>query len=82
MATVTLEIDDKSVNGIKFLSFLETLGYISITSTERKKKEEKRQTTKKYTAKDFLDEWSGAFEQLNDKDLDEVKYNYLSEKYR
>lgn len=58
------------------MGFLETLGYVSIVS----KRNEKRMTG--YTASDFLDEWSGAFEQLNNEDLDKVKYDYLTRKYK
>ena len=80
MTSVTLEIDDKSVDGMKFLSFLETLGYVSLTTIERRKKPNNRESTNIYSALDFLDEWSGAFGHLNDEDVDEVRYNYLSEK--
>ena len=81
--TVTLEIDDRTHSGKKFLSFLETLGYVSITSMDSKINVAKHHSTNTlYTAMDFLDEWSGAFGQLNDEDLDEVKYNYLSAKYK
>ena len=47
-----------------------------------KKRNDSRQPTKMYSAIDFLDEWSGAFEQLDDDDMDEVKFNYLTEKYK
>jgi hypothetical protein len=82
MTTVTLEIDDKCVSGQKFLSFLENLGYVSIISPENKKKPNSRVEPKTYSAVDFLEEWTGAFAQLNDEDLDELRYNYLSEKYK
>ena len=80
MTSVTLEVDDKSVDGMKFLSFLETLGYVSVTTIENRKKPKNREKTKTYSALDFLDEWSGAFGHLNDEDADDVRYNYLSEK--
>jgi hypothetical protein len=35
-----------------------------------------------YTMSDFLKEWSGAFADLKDEDLDKVKYDYLTEKYK
>ena len=82
MMSVTLEIDEKTVDGMKFLGFLETLGYVSVTSMEGSIKPNNHRKPKIYTALDFLDEWSGAFEHLDDEDADEVRYNYLSEKYK
>jgi hypothetical protein len=79
MTTVTLEIDEQTLDGERFLGFLETLGYVSILSPNGKRKQTEN---KIYTAMDFLDEWSGAFEQLCDEDLDDVKYQYLMEKYK
>jgi hypothetical protein len=79
MTTVTLEVNEQTLDGKQFLSFLETLGYVSILSPNNKRKQPEKKT---YTAIDFLDEWSGAFEQLDGEDLDDVKYQYLIEKYK
>ena len=80
MTTVTIDIDEKSLDGKRFLSFLETLGCVSIVSKKGKKLLNGYKT---YTAMDFLDEWSGVFkQQLDDEDIDSLKYEYLTEKYK
>ena len=83
MTTVTIEIDDKSLDGKRFLSFLETLGCVSIVSKKGKKLLNGYKTQKTYTAMDFLEEWSGGFkQQLDDEDVERLKYEYLTQKYK
>jgi hypothetical protein len=82
MRTITIELDDKSLAGKRFLSFLKTLGYVSVVSKRSKKKPYLSQKKKTYTALDFLNEWSGAFKNINDEDIDKVKYDYLIQKHK
>jgi hypothetical protein len=44
-------------------------------------KEKEPHDKEKYSALDFLEEWSGAFK-INEEDLNQAKYEYLTDKYR
>jgi hypothetical protein len=81
MTTVTIEIDDKSIDGKRFLSFIDTFGGVSIVSKENKNRHNGQKVQKAYTALDFLDDWSGAFGYLDDEEADRAKNEYLMEKY-
>ena len=46
------------------------------------KSKEKEKIEKKYTAKDFLRDWTGILKDMSDEELENAKHEYLKEKHK
>ena len=46
------------------------------------KKKIKEEKEEKYTAKDFLQDWTGILKDMSDEELENAKYEYLMEKHK
>ena len=46
-----------------------------------KTKEKSKKQEEKYTAKDFLREWTGILKDMSDEELENARYEYLMEKH-
>ncbi|MCL1933206.1 MAG: hypothetical protein FWF53_05300 [Candidatus Azobacteroides sp.] len=55
---------------------------VEIIIFPKSKEKGKKEKEKKYTAKDFLRDWTGILKDMSEEELENAKHEYLKEKYK